>query len=650
MKLLSIDLETYSSVDLKKYGMHKYIDSDDFEIMLFAYAFDDEPIICLDLFWDDIPKRVMDALWDPSVIKTAYNAGFERNCMAKHFGRPMPAKQFSCTMAMGLYNGLPAGLDSLARALRLDLGKDVSGKGLINLFCKPCKPTKKNGFRTRNLPEHFPEDWARFVAYCAQDVRVERLARKYLHPMPHWEQDLWVIDQDMNDDGVAVDMELVRSAVICFDEYEQVLLREARILTGLTNPNSVTQLKKWLVEEIDELDEIESLNKVKVIEILGMTDDFVVNRMLKIRQELGKSSCKKYHMLLGAVCSDGRIHGILQYYGANRTGRYAGRLLQIQNLPKNFLKDLDDARRFLKAGLHREVEAIWDNIPNTISQLIRTTLMPDPGETLLVNDYSAIEARIIAWLAKEQWRIDVFNTHGRIYEASAAAMFKIPLATIGKDSKERQKGKIAELACGYHGGPAALRAMDAKWAATQTEEELREIVTAWRQASPAIVQLWYDMEQAAKTAIRDKTTVPVRYGVAFTFRRGHLYMRLPSGRELVYREAKLEMKEKFGKPKEIITFWGVDQVKKRWCQLDTYSGKLVENCVQAIARDCLVVAISRLTAAGFHLLFHVHDEIVATGPEDDLDRMADIMAKPISWAPGLPLPVDGYATPYYLKA
>jgi len=648
MKILGIDIETYSSVDLPSCGVYAYTSAPDFEILLFGYAFDDEPVRVIDLAQgEELPEKVLQALSDPKVTKSAYNANFERVCIAKHFNIPIPPEQWKCTAVHALTLGLPGYLDGVAKALKLKQQKDTAGTLLINYFSKPCKPTKANGGRTRNLPEHDLEKWQKYKEYNEQDVKVERELRKKLakYPVTEKEWGLWYLDQKINDLGVAIDTTLVKHAIICDESYQNRYFKEAQKLTGLENPNSVAQLKSWVEETTGK--EVESLNKTKVTELIKETQNETVKQVLKLRQKMSKTSIKKYQAMKRAVCPDGRIRGLLQFYGANRTGRWAGRLVQVQNLPRNSLPDLDLARQLLRDGNYELLELLFDNVPEVLSELIRTALIPAPGHRFLVSDFSAIEARVIAWLADEKWRIDVFNSHGKIYEASAAHMFKVPIEEITKDSPLRQKGKIAELALGYGGSVGALKAMGALNMGLK-EDELPELVETWRASNPNIAQFWWDVGNAAMKAVRDKTIVPVHHGIEFSYESGGLFLRLPSGRRLCYVRPRIETHDKYNKP--VLTYEGTEQ-GKTWGRIKTYGPKLVENIVQATSRDCLAEALLRLDKAGYHIVFHVHDEVILDEPEDStsVEAVNEIMSQPIPWAPGLPLRADGFETKYYMK-
>lgn len=647
MRTLSIDIETYSSVDLKTSGVYRYVEAPDFEILLFAYAWDDGPVEVIDLTEvEDLPEDVMNALADPGVIKTAFNANFERTCLAKHFDMECDPTQWQCTAVHAAYLGLPGNLDGVAKCLKLEAQKDTKGKNLIKYFSVPCKPTKANGGRTRNLPHHDPEKWQQFIEYNRRDVEVERAIRKKLerYPVPEFEHRLWCLDQQIVDRGVMLDAELVEQAIKGDTAFHKQREDEAKELTGLENPNSVAQLKKWLEDEHNV--NVTSLSKDNVAALIEQTENEDVKRVLRLRQEMSKTSVKKYQAMQRVRCQDGRARGLIQFYGANRTGRWAGRLVQVQNLPRNYLPDLALARELVRSGDHETLEMLYDNIPDVLSQLIRTAFIPSPGHRLIVSDFSAIEARVIAWLAGEKWRLDVFNSHGKIYEASASQMFGVPIEQITKGSDLRQRGKVAELALGYQGGVGALKQMGALDMGL-TEEELPELVETWRGANPNIVQFWYDVERAALTAVREKRKVPLHHGISFLYEAGMMRIKLPSGRHLTYVRPKIG-KNKFGK--DAISYEGVGDQGK-WMRLDTYGGKLVENIVQAVARDCLAVAMMRVADAGYHIVMHVHDELVADAPHGfgSLTEVEAIMSRPIEWAPGLPLKAEGFETDFYMK-
>jgi len=647
MRTLSIDLETFSSKDLTKCGVYAYCDSDDFEILLFAYAFDDEEVKIIDIAQgEEIPENIIEALTDPNVIKTAYNANFERTCLSKYLKKPMPSNQWRCSQVHALALGLPGSLDGVAKCLRLSEQKMKEGKALIKYFSIPCKPSKANGGRNRNMPEHDMEKWQIFKSYCRQDVEVERLIRKKLEAFPiiEFEQKLWELDQKINDEGVLIDMMLVKNAIKADTDFQAEIFEEAVNLSGLDNPNSPAQIKKWLQDKGIEVD---SLSKKKVEELVSESSDLQVERMLELRQAMSKTSVKKYEAMERSICRDGKIRGLLQFYGANRTGRWAGRLVQIHNLPRNKMSDLNLAREFLKSGNFEALEMLFDSIPDVLSQLIRTAFIPSDNSRFIVADFSAIEARVIAWLAGEKWRMEVFNSHGKIYEASAAQMFKAPIETIDKGSPLRQKGKIAELALGYGGSIGALIQMGALDMGL-TESELSELVTAWRNSNPNIVKLWRDVEEAAVKAVKEKALVKIQHGVKFHYTEGILFITIPSGRALSYVRPKIGVDERFGK--EQLTYEGNEQ-GKQWGRIPTYGGKLVENIIQAIARDCLAEAMLRLDKAGYKIKFHVHDEVIleaenGTGSKEEVEK---IMAEPVSWAKGLPLKADSFEAFYYKK-
>ena len=655
---LSIDLETYSSVPIGKAGAQKYIQSPDFEILLFAYSLDGAPVEIIDLAQGEtLPQWLVSALTDPAYIKHAYNASFEIGCLSKFMG-PLPLDQWRCTMLHGLYCGYTAGLEATGRALGLpdDKQKLSTGKFLIRYFCIPCSPTKTNGGRTRNYPHHDTKRWELFKEYCIGDVvtEMEILRRLSNFPVPAEVQKQWQTDLTINTRGVAVDMDMVHGALYIGETTRQQLTEEAVSLSGLENPNSLKQLAKWLEEELDE--ELADLRKDTVSRLLGgkISSD-AARRMLEIRQELGKTSTKKYNAIEAAVCADGRCRGLLQFYGANRTGRWAGRLVQVQNLPRTYVEPLPLARGLVKRRETAKLRMLYGSVPDTLSQLIRTSFIAAPGHVLLDADFSSIEARVISWLAGEQWRLEVFKTHGKIYEASASQMFGVPLELIKKGNPEyalRQRGKVAELALGYQGSTGALVKMGALDMGL-SEEELPDIVSRWRDANKRIRDLWYAMEAAAVSVIQNGAPTGLHNillarevdpcnGLDF------LTIRLPSGRKLYYANPSLGVNQ-WGNPS--IMYKGMDQTTKKWKQIETYGGKLVENCVQAIARDCLAEAIERLEAMGYAVVFHVHDEAVieCTPDRADLDRVAAIMSQPLTWAPDLPLGADGWIGEFYKK-
>lgn len=659
---LSIDLETYSDVNLKKAGLYRYVQSPAFEILLFAYSFDGAPTQVVDMAQGEkIPLEVVHALTDPQCLKHAYNAAFEWYCLSKYMGAQLPPSQWRDTMLHGLYAGYTAGLDATGRALGIpeDKQKLATGKALIRYFCVPCKPTKSNGGRTRNYPHHDPEKWELFKTYNGQDVVAEMEIERRLSvfPVPDFIQKQWETDLLINARGVAVDMDFCEGALELGETIRTQLTDEAVQLSGLQNPNSVKQLARWLSAETG--DDITTLRKETIKELLGRDNADHVQRMLEIRQELGKTSTKKYDAIEAAVCDDGRVRGLLQFYGANRTGRWAGRLVQVQNLPRTYTEPLEFARELVKGRKLDALRTVYGSPNDTLSQLIRTAFVAAPGNVLIDADFSAIEARVISWLADEEWRLEVFRTHGKIYEASASQMFGVPLERIKKGNPEyslRQRGKVAELALGYQGGVPAMRQMDTgKLLADLPDEEIKDIVDKWRNTNPKIRNLWYSFNGAAIRVIQNGGSLRVR---CCTFARECDCIRgttcmtisLPSGRKLYYVEPSVG-ENRWGGPS--ITYMGVND-KNKWGRIETYGGKLVENVVQAIARDCLAQAIEHLEAAGLPVVFHIHDEVVIDTAAFDtndamLDKVVKIMSTPIPWAEGLPLGADGWVGAFFKK-
>lgn len=641
MVTLRIDIETYSEADLTDVGLYRYVDHPSFEILLLGYAYDDEPARVIDLANDEVDEeldRVLAGLKDPRVLKTAYNAAFERTCLAKYFGLVLPPEQWSCTMIAGMRRGLPAGLAKVAEALGLEQQKMAAGKALIRYFSMPCAPTKANGGRRRNLPHHDPEKWELFKSYCAQDVEVERAISQRLESThPRWEDELWALDQRINDRGIRLDPLLVASAIAIDEASTQALTQEFQQITAIENPAALGELKDWLSKETGA--RVESLTKGNIDELIA-TAKGKARRVLELRKELSKTSTSKYRAMDRCLCSDGRAHGLLQFYGASRTGRWAGRLIQVQNLPQNKFKDLDLAREMALMGDYESLEMVFGAPSFALSQLIRTAFVPDPGKKFVVADFSAIEARVIAWLAGEKWRMDVFATHGKIYEASAAAMFKVPIESIGKGSPLRQKGKIAELALGFGGGPKALQSMDTS--NSLDPEELPKLVKMWRNASPKIVKLWRDVEGAVKDVLRRGGRIKLGDYLQVWYANNELLIWLPSGRPLVYQSPRLD--------DDSITYMGMDQTTNAWCEQRTYGGKLVENIVQATARDCLAMSMLAVEKAGYPIVMHVHDEIICeVDTTVTVEEITDIMGRPLDWAPGLLLRGDGYECSYYRK-
>lgn len=661
---LSIDIETRSSVDIGKAGAYKYAQSPDFQILLFAYQMGEEPVEIIDLAnGERLPNELVAALSDPDVIKHAYNAAFEWYCLNRA-GFETPIDQWRCTMAHGLYCGYTAGLDATGKAIGLpqDKRKLATGKALIRYFCVPCKPTRNNGNRTWNQPWHDPKKWDLFKEYCKQDVVTEHeiLARLKQFPVPDAEEQQWQMDVLMNAYGVRVDTDLIDGALRIDGISTQKLTDEAVRLTGLANPNSAAQLVPWLNDHSrkfpEDPDVFQDIQKATVTEALGKPDEFPeeVLQMLRIRQQLGKTSIKKYVAMDTAKGEGDRVRGLTQYYGANRTGRWAGRLVQMQNLPRNYIKTLDYARKVVKAKNYDGLRLLYGNVPDTLSQLIRTAFIPSEGHKFVVADFSAIEARVIAWLAGEQWVNEVFATHGKIYEATASQMFGVPVDKIAKGNPEyalRQKGKVATLALGYQGGTSALIAMGALQMGL-TEEELPDIVQRWRQANPRIRDLWYAVENAA-LAVMQTAQPQAIYGLIFAlegdlvYGQSFLTVQLPSGRKLYYPKPFLK-ENQFGKL--ALHYYTVGQQTRKWEVASTYGGKMTENIVQAVARDCLAVTLERIAAKYLQVVFHVHDEVIIDAPmETTVDEICGLMAEPIPWAPGLILKGAGFESSYYMK-
>ena len=654
-RVMGIDIETYSSVDLAKAGVYAYTEAPDFDILLIGYKYDDEDevhvidTLAVDRDFDEELYEFRQALTDPSIVKTAFNANFERTCLAKWTGAAMPPEEWRCTMIKALTMGLPGNLADAGMALGLpeDKLKDPQGKALIQFFSKPCKPTRTNGQRTRNLPAHDPEKWKLFIAYNRQDVVTEQeiLKRLAVYKIPDSEQALWSLDQHMNDNGVKLDIPMVEKIVEYNTQRRQELQEEAQTITGLSNPNSLAQLKKWLASQGVEM---ASVTKDTIAEALAGDLPENVRRMLEIRTALGKTSVAKYSTMLTAVCQDHRLRGILQFYGANRSGRWAGRLVQTHNLAKNSLPDLDLARELAAAGDFDTMQTLFGETAFVFSELIRTAFIPSDGCRFVVSDFAAIEARVISWISGEEWRLEAFRAGKDIYCETASQMYKVPVVKHGENGHLRQKGKVAELACGYQGGIGAMKRMDK--GGTIPEEELQAVVDAWRAANPKIPKLWRTCELAAKTAIEEHRTVRIAHGIAFSYINGNLFIKLPSGRKLCYWDTRLKLDPRDGR--DHIVYMGVNQETKQWGETETYGGKLVENIVQATARDCLAVAMTRVSELGYKIVMHVHDEMIVDVPNEDKEAPAvinDIMGQPIDWAPGLPLKGDTYETPFYKK-
>lgn len=644
MSLLAIDIETYSDVDLTKCGVYAYCDSPQFEILLFAYAFDEEETEIIDLACGEhLPQRVLDALEDTAVIKTAFNAAFERTCISKYLGKKLPPVSWQCTAVQSAMLALPLSLDGVGEVLNIKRKKLKEGTDLVRFFSMPCKPTKANGGRTRNLPSDEPEKWTRFKAYCIRDVDAEREIRQKLrnYPIPESEMRLYQMDQEINDRGILVDQELVANAILCDTQYKEAVTARAYELTGLENPNSPAQIKGWLSDRGVEVD---SLDKKAVKSMISDADGEVLE-VLQLRLLMAKTSVKKYEAIERSVCSDGRCHGLLQFYGANRTGRWAGRLVQVQNLPQNHIADLELARNLVKDRQFDLIDLLYDSTPGVLSELIRTAFIPKPGCRFIVADFSAIEARVLAWFSGEQWRLDTFAEGGDIYCASASQMFGVPVVKHGENGHLRQKGKIAELALGYGGSVGALTSMGALDMGLE-EEELQPLVHQWRSSNPHITKFWWDVDAAAVKAVKERTSISYK-NLCFTYRSGILFVTLPSGRNLSYIKPRMTQ-NRFGR--ESLSYEGVGESKK-WMRIETYGPKLVENIVQATARDLLALAMLRLRDAGYEIVMHIHDEAVLEVPDgvSSVDEVCRMMSVAPDWAAGLPLRADGYECPFYKK-
>ena len=650
MKTLSIDIETFSDIDLGKCGVYRYTDSPNFDILLFAYSIDEGPVQLIDLAsGEEIPEEIVEAILSEDIIKTAFNANFERVALMRYFSRKLDKEVYlnpsswRCSEVQAAMLGLPLHLEGVAKVLRLEVQKMTEGKPLIRYFCIPCKPTAANGGRTRNLPSDAPDKWELFKQYNIRDVEVELEIRKKIkdYPIPESEQALYELDQRINDRGFRADMDFVMQAISCDKQFTVSATERAYELTGLENPNSVSQLKDWLSERGVE---VESLSKKNVKELVSETEG-EVEEALKLRLLMAKTSVRKYEAIERAVCSDGRVHGLFQFYGANRTGRFAGRLVQVQNLPQNHLVDLKLARDLVKEGRFDDLQMLFGNTPGVLSELIRTAFIPKEGHRFIVSDFSAIEARVLSWLAGEKWRLEVFQSHGKIYEASASQMFHVPIDEITKGSPLRQKGKISELACGYGGGVGALKSMGALEMGVE-ENELQGLIDNWRRANPHIVNFWWEVDKMAIKAVKERTRTRT-HGIVFTYKSGMLFVTLPSGRDLVYVKPKLMM-NKFGR--EGLTYEGIGTTKK-WERIETYGPKIVENIVQAASRDLLAEAMLRLDKAGFAIVAHVHDEVICEVPvgESSVEEVCSIMSESPKWSEGLPLDADGYECDFYQK-
>jgi len=643
MDTLAIDIETYSDVSLPDCGVHRYAASEQFEILLFAYSLNDEPTKIIDLAsGEKMPDEIMKLLTDDSVIKTAYNAAFERNCINRYFGLSLKPEGWRCTLVQASMLSLPLSLEGVGEALNLDKKKMSEGKELIRFFCMPCKPSKLNGGRTRNLPSDEPEKWELFKTYCIRDVDVEKQIRNKLSkfPIPDREQELYCMDQRINDRGIMVDPELITHAVACDLLYKETATKKAYEISGLENPNSVAQLKGWLAGKGIEID---SLAKAAVEELVENTDGDVAE-MMKLRLALSKTSVKKYEAMERSVCPDGRVHGLLQFYGANRTGRWAGRLVQIHNLPQNHMEDLELARSIVKEGRYDLVELLYDSIPDVLSELIRTAFVAKPGCRFIVSDFSAIEARVMGYLAGEGWVMEEFRGAGKIYEQTASKMFHIPIEEITKGSPYRARGKVASLACQYGGAEGALISMGAL--NFVEEDELKGLVQSWRTANPHIVNYWYEIDGAVKAAVKERKMTKVGM-VTVYYQSGMLKIALPSGRVLSYVRPRMTV-NRFGS--ESVSYEGIG-TNRKWTRIESYGAKFCENIVQATARDVLAEAMLRLEKKGFDIVCHIHDEVVLEVPEgaSSVEEVNEIMAVCPDWCEGLPLKAAGFESPFYKK-
>lgn len=655
-KNLFIDVETYSSVDIKESGAYKYIESPDFEILIIGYALDDGPVKIVDLAQgEEMPEEFEEALLDPDCVKVAHNAVFERLSF-KRIGYNVPAEQWYCTSVKAAYCGLPLSLDGASKALNLTDKKLDTGKALIKYFSCPCKATRVNGMRTRNYPEHAPEKWEMYKEYNKYDVLAEREIFKRLEAyiIPKIEREMYVLDQNINDRGILVDMELAESAIAVDNTYTSILTQHAQQLTGLENPNSPVQIRQWIEKKTGNA--ILSLSKETMPDLLKEFADYPdVIELLNIRKKLSKTSIKKYYAMLNCAMKDHRVRGTFQFYGANRTGRWAGRLLQLQNLSKNHISHIEVPREMIRARDWESVEMMYDDVADILSQLVRTALIASPGKVFSVADFSAIEARVISWLANEKWRMDVFHGDGKIYEATGAKMFNVPISAITKGSVLRDKSKISELALGYEGSLGALKRMGGERMGL-SDTEMMSLVRKWRSANPAIVDMWKEIDEASKEAVRYQRPVSCTCrNIIFDCNGEFMTIQLPSGRKLFYYGPKFKDK-KIGRsmmPTRVLCYQGVVQETKQWGEIDTYGGKLTENIVQAISRDLLGNSMLNLEANDYHPVCHIHDEVLCEVPEENAqayyEEMASIMGTPPEWASDLPLRADGYTTPFYLK-
>jgi DNA polymerase len=645
MKTISIDLETFSSVNLSKAGVYRYAESTDFEILLFAYSVDGGEVKIVDLALGEIiPKEILEALTDPDIIKWAYNANFERVSLSRLIGLPtgkyLNPSSWRCTMIWSAYLGLPLSLEGVGAILGLEKQKLKKGKDLIKYFCTPCKPTASNGNRIRNLPIHDLSKWSAFKKYNKRDVETEMAIQNKLSkfPVPKFVWDEYHLDQEINDLGIALDLKLINNAIEIDDYSRSKLINEMRDLTNLENPNSVQQLKDWLA---DKGLETETIGKKVVSELIKTSSDDL-SEVLTLRQQVAKSSIKKYQAMKNAVCSDSRARGMFQFYGANRTGRFAGRILQPQNLPRNNMPDLSQARELVRTNNLEALEMLYDSVPEVLSELIRTSFIPKDGYKFIVADFSSIERVVLAWLAGERWVLDAYSRKKDLYIATASQMFNVPIENINKKDPLRQKGKVADLACGYGGSVGALIAMGALDMGL-TEEELRPLVNAWRTANPNIVSFWWDVDRATIKAVRERTTTKT-HGIVFSYQSGMLFIKLPSGRHLSYVKPRIEINQ-FGS--DCITYEGINGAKK-WDRIQSYGPKFVENIVQAISRDILCYAMENLRH--YRIVMHIHDEIIIEAKKNvSVDGICEILGQNPPWAKGLKLRAEGFESYFYKK-
>lgn len=655
MKKLFIDVETFSSVSIKESGAYKYIESPDFEILIVGYAIDDGPVQVIDLaLGESLPEEFEEALFDPECLKIAHNAVFERLSF-KRVGYDIPAEEWYCTAVKAAYCGLPISLEEVSKVLDLTDKKLETGKALIKYFSCPCKPTKINGMRTRNLPEHALDKWEMYKEYNKYDVLSEReiFNRLSHYSIPEIERKLYVVDQGINDNGILIDLDLASAAITVDSNYSEYLINQAKSLTGLTNPNSAAQIKSWIQSETGQA--IASLAKGQIEDLFDTFKDYPkVIELLDLRKKLAKTSIKKYYAMLNCAMSDHRARGMFQFYGANRTGRWAGRLIQLQNLSKNHVSHIEVPRELVRSKDIDTIEMLYEDVPDILSQLVRTAFIAPKGHLLAVADFSAIEARVISWLAGEKWRMDVFRGDGKIYEATGSKMFNVPISAITKGSELRQKSKISELALGYEGAIGALKRMGGEKMGL-SDAEMMSLVRKWRQANPTIVELWAELDEASKESVKYHKAIRVNNKLTIDTDADNMTIELPSGRKLFYRNPQLKPKvaKNSTRPSISLFYEGTIQETKQWGLIDTYGGKLTENCVQAIARDLLAFSMIQIVNAGYKIVGHIHDEVLVEVPEENAkehyNRIVELMSIAPSWALDMPLRADGYITPFYLK-